>query len=102
MAAWTQDEAIAFEAARECITHLMAILTADIASGTFTPEQCEALRARRSALAAERAKLRVHDHADVARIRGVYGQECRARTFSGGASQGQGGSRSPECNEGTG
>lgn len=97
MEKWTQDEAIAFECARECITHLMAILTTDIASSAFTPEQCEKLRARRSGLAAERAKLNVHDYADIARIRSIYGQECLERISSEGAGQGLGRSRSPEC-----
>ncbi len=99
---WTQDEAIAFECAKECITHLMAIWTARIASGELTPDQCEKLRVRRAELALERQRLRVHDHADIARIRSVYGQTCRQNLSSEGASQGQGGSRSPECNEGNG
>lgn len=96
MEQWSQDEAIAFESAKECITHLMAIWTARIASGALTPEQCDKLRARRSELAIERAGLRVHDHADIARIRSVYGQACRESVSSEGAGQGQGGSRSPE------
>ncbi len=96
MEKWTQDEAIAFECAKECITHLMAIWTARIASGALTPDQSEKLRTRRSELAVERARLRVHDHADIARIRSVYGQACWQSMSSEGAGQGQGGSRSPE------
>jgi len=99
---WTQDEAIAFECARECISHLMAILTAKMASGELTPEQREKLSVRRSELALERTRLRLRDHANIARIREVYGRECRQSTLSGEAGQGQSGSRSPECNEGTG
>lgn len=79
MERWTQEEAIAFESARECITHLMAICSADMADSQISCEELEGLRLRRSKLATERAGLRVHDREAVARIRAVYGLECRAR-----------------------
>lgn len=86
MARWTQEEAIAFESARECITHLMAICSADMADSRVSCEEFEGLRLRRSALATERAELRVNDREAVARIRAVYGLECRTR--AGGAKVG--------------
>lgn len=77
MARWTQEEAIAFESARECITHLMAICSAEASDIRSTAEQRDGARARRARLAAERAGLRVCDHESIHRIRSVYGKECR-------------------------
>ncbi len=83
MQQWTQDEAIAFECAREVITDLMAIQT-----GQMAEEACKAapdayrlveLRAERSRLAQERAALHVDDLAAVARIRTEYGAIVRAK-----------------------
>jgi hypothetical protein len=82
---WTQDEAIAFECAREVITHLMAIYSsqiADEASKTMpNTDRLASLRAERSRLAQERLTLHVHDHADVARIRTDYGTIILAHRF---------------------
>jgi len=79
---WTQDEAIAFEAAKECIGHWMAIHTGMIAdeSGKATPDAAiiTRLRAKRSALAQERAGLHIDNQADIARIRADYGATIRA------------------------
>lgn len=96
MTRWTQEESVAFESARECITHLMAICSARIASGRLTAAQVEDARRRRSSLAAERASLRVTDHGEVRRIRNEYGPACVEARLSGGGGQGQEGSRSPE------
>lgn len=96
MTRWTQEESVAFESARECITHLMAICSAQIASGRLTAAQVDQARGRRSSLAAERAALRVTDHDEIRRIRAEYGRECSEARFSGGVGQGQDGSRSPE------
>lgn len=83
MQQWTQDEAIAFECAREVITDMMAIQT-----GQMAEEACKAapdanrlasLRAERSRLAQERAALHVDDLTAVARIRTEYGTIVRAR-----------------------
>lgn len=74
---WTQEEAIAYECARECITHLMAIYTGEIHNDNPTPERLAELRAARARLAAELRGLRVHDHAEIARIRRDYGQRIR-------------------------
>lgn len=79
---WTQDEAIAYECARECITDMMAICTGRIADEAEKEapdaDRVAALRADRSKLAQERAALHVGDHADIARIRTDYGAIVRA------------------------
>lgn len=78
---WTQDEAIAFEAARECITDLMAIRTSQIHSEQDKPNPNDAflasLEAERTRLHQERAALQVADHVQVARVRSVYGAMVR-------------------------
>lgn len=80
---WTQDEAIAFECAREVITDMMAIQTAQIveegSKATPDADRLASLRAERSRLAQERAALHVDDLAAVARIRTEYGAIIRAR-----------------------
>jgi hypothetical protein len=79
---WTQDEAIAFECARELITDMMALYSRQIAdeSGKPVPDAAHlaSLRAERSRLAQERAGLHVADHANIARIRSEYGAVVRA------------------------
>jgi hypothetical protein len=82
---WTQDQAIAFEAAKECIGHWMAIHTGMIAdeSGKAAPdaEIITRLRARRSALAQERAGLHIGQPsrhcADSRRLRGQHTRMAR-------------------------
>jgi hypothetical protein len=82
MQKWTQDEAIAFECAREVITDLRAILTDQIAeeSSKAPPDadKLESLHAESSRLFRERAGLHVKDHAEVARVRAEYGARIRA------------------------
>lgn len=78
---WTQDEAIAFEAARDCITHLLAIRLArhrelESLGGPVTPEQV-GLDAEIQRLLAERRGLHVKDHAEIARVRQEYGAMVR-------------------------
>lgn len=75
---WTQDEAIAYECARECITHMMAICTGELHNDAPTEARRAELEAERARLAAELCGLHVHDHADIARIRQDYGQRIRA------------------------
>lgn len=75
---WTQDEAIAYECARECITHMMAICTGELHNDAPTEARHAELEAERDRLAAELRGLHVHDHADIARIRQDYGQRIRA------------------------
>lgn len=79
--AWTQDEAIAYECACECITHLMAIHAAEIhiEEGKPDPDKSRllALSAEQDRLAAERRGLRGTDHQAIARIREEYGTVIR-------------------------
>lgn len=79
---WTQDEAIAFEVARETIGHLMSICTSEIAQEErkAAPDKVviARLEERFTALHQERARLRLADHAEVARISREYGALVRA------------------------
>lgn len=79
MTEWTQEQAIAFECARETITDLMAILTEQMAgAGTPPDADVDALKQQRARLAAERDQLRAGDVAKVARINAEYGEVVRA------------------------
>lgn len=78
---WTQEEAIAFQAARDCITHLLAIKLARLTeleslAGPVTVEQ-EVLAAEIHRLSDERRDLRLTDHGDIARIRNDFGAMVR-------------------------
>lgn len=79
---WTQDEAIAFECAREVITDMMAICTSQISDesskATLDTNRLAQLRIERSKLFRERATLHVADQSDIARIRANYGAIVRA------------------------
>jgi predicted transcriptional regulator len=79
---WTQDEAIAFEVAREAINHVMSICTSEIADEERKPEPDTAIIARfetrLTSLHRERTALRLKDHAEIARIRKEYGAFVRA------------------------
>lgn len=81
MQKWTQNEAVAFECAREVITDLRAILTARITeeSNKEHPdtERLAELRAERSDCSARGPGLRVKDHAEIARVRAEYGAQVR-------------------------
>lgn len=76
---WTQDEAISYESARECIAHLMAICTDELHNGTLAAERRAEVEAERRRLAAELRTLHVSDHAEIDRIRRDYGQRIRSR-----------------------
>jgi len=82
MQKWTQEEAIAFECAREVISDWMAIKTGEIyaESEKEVPDQklIEDLRKERSKLFEERAKLRLKDHTTIQRVRNQYGVLVRA------------------------
>lgn len=77
-----QEEAVAFECARECISDMMAIYSGRLAEEEAKPQpdcqQIELMRTERSRLARERSELRLHDHANVARIMNEYGAAVRA------------------------
>lgn len=74
---WTQEEAIAYESALECITHLRAILTSERHNDNPTPERLAEIEAESARLFAERRALSVHDHTEIARIRNEYGALIR-------------------------
>jgi hypothetical protein len=78
---WTQDEAIAFEVAREAINHLMSICRSEIAQEErkAAPDKVviKRLEDRFTALHQERARLRLTDHVEVARISREYGAFVR-------------------------
>lgn len=82
MTAWTQDEAIAFECAREAIGHHIAIYSARIADEAAKPcpdvALIEQLWAERASLHQERAGLHVGDHAAIEQARAVHGAAVRA------------------------
>lgn len=82
MQKWTQDEAIAFECAREVITDLRAILTSQITEEANKEhpdtQRLTELRTERSRLFRERAGLRVKDHTTVSHVRAKYGARVRA------------------------
>lgn len=87
MIQWTQDQAIAFECAREVITDMMAIctgrITEEAAKEAPDADQMAALRADRSRLAQERKTFHVTDDAEVTRIRTEYGAIVRAWRMRG-------------------
>ncbi len=84
---WSQDEAIAFEAARECLGDMMAICSAAIHEVKCTsqadPQRLANLEAELAALAAERTSLHVGDHDGIARVRAFFGQRVREYRHSG-------------------
>lgn len=75
--AWTQADAIAFEAARECLTDVMAIISAELAAPGLTTEREGLLSAELKRLHEERAALAVGDRERVAAIRSAYGRQVR-------------------------
>jgi hypothetical protein len=79
---WSQDEAIAFEVARDAINAVMSIYTGQIAVEERKAEPDVAaiagIAARLSALHQERTALHVKDHAAIARVRQEYGAFVRA------------------------
>ena len=78
---WTQEQAVAFECAREAISDLMAICAAAIAreeaAAPDGPRLVE-LEQELAGLARERAELSVADHDHIAAIRRTYGERVRA------------------------
>jgi hypothetical protein len=81
MGHWTQEEAIAFEAARECITDVMAMYSAELADAKkalpVDSDRVEAIRARLTTLSHERDGLRGSDNENIIRVLGVYGAMVR-------------------------
>jgi len=78
---WNQEQAVAFECAREVITEMMGILTFQIneysKQAEPNPAHLKLLRADRSRLAAERASLHVGQDEKIAQVREKYGSFIR-------------------------
>lgn len=78
---WTQDEAIAFECAKECITDMIGICSSEIADEEEQPHPDQAkiaeLEARMFALAIERRDLTLKDQERIAKVRTEYGTYIR-------------------------
>lgn len=79
---WTQEEAIAFECAGECITDLIGIYSSAIANeeegANPDPNKLAELESVIGQLAAERAQLYLSDHIRIAAIRKDFGARIRA------------------------
>lgn len=79
---WTQDEAIAFESARETIGHMIAICSSLMGKEESKPnpdrEKIKLLREKQFSLAMERRELRLKDHKNIDRIEQEYGLKIRA------------------------
>jgi hypothetical protein len=82
MGTWTQDEAIAYECAREAITHMRAILNGQLYDENKKEhpdaERVASLRAELTRMFQERSRLQVSDQATIARVRAEYGAHVRA------------------------
>lgn len=75
--AWSQDDAIAFEAARECLTDVMAIVSAELHAPGLSADRENFLSAQLAVLHRERAALAVGDRERVAAVRRAYGKQVR-------------------------
>lgn len=87
MARWTQDQAVSFEAARECLTDMMGICSAAIADeeSKASPDakRLAQLEGELSSLAQERLSLTIEDAERTEAIRKTYGafvRACRQRS----------------------
>jgi len=79
MQKWTQDQAIAFESARECIIHMIALCSSEMSALESRAESDDgALAERQRALASELRTLHVHDVERVRWVRAEYGKMVRA------------------------
>lgn len=79
---WTQEQAIAYECAREVITDLSAICTAriheELAKQSPDHGLVAALEEKITRLFNERRELTVGNQDEIAKIRHAYGAEVRA------------------------
>lgn len=79
--AWTQDEAVAFESARECITDWISVLISQIhqelSQTTADARRISELEDECTRLHAERSGLRVGDADRIAYVRAKYGTLVR-------------------------
>ncbi len=81
MQQWTQDQAVAFECARECIVELMAICSAELGDLDGQVDVCadrvNRQEQRLADLAAELRHLHLADTDNIERIRRDYGRQVR-------------------------
>lgn len=79
---WTQEQAIGYECACECIADLIAIKQAEIYAeeSSISPneDRISGLRNEVGTLWRERQHLSVHDAAEIARIQTEYGAQVLA------------------------
>ena len=79
---WTAIEGAEFEAAREAISHLMAVYTTLIrdekAKPTPDKQRLDGLYSDRELLHRERDDLAIHDKERIAKARTLYGGKVRA------------------------
>lgn len=85
---WTQDEAVAYECARDCITHLIScyVALADAAERRGNNKaELQAYEEKIESLALERKELTVKDTESIRRIRNEYGEliQYLSRPLSG-------------------
>lgn len=73
---WTQEEAVAFECAREYLSDIIGIYSHEL-SGQEAPaalgERASWLQAEIARVVELRRQLRVKDHDQIAKVRSVYG-----------------------------
>lgn len=84
---WTQEEAVAFECAREYLSDIIGIYSNEL-SGQDGRDACSGERARWlhaeiARLAELRRQLRVKDHDQVAEVRSMYGALWRQLVGAG-------------------
>ena len=81
MQQWTQDQAVAFECARECIVELMVICSAELGDLDGQVDVCadrvNRQERRLADLAAELRQLHLADTDNIERIRRDYGRQVR-------------------------
>ena len=81
VAKWTQEQAVAFECARECITDMMGICSAKIAEeeGKTDPDRAvlTELENELTRLARERSSLTITDDERITTVRRQYGEVIR-------------------------
>jgi hypothetical protein len=86
---WTQEEAIAFECAKETVGHMIAICSSLIAKEEMKSPKSEQrimeLEAKSSKFTAERRSLRLKDKVEVERINREYGSKIKAYLKDNGA-----------------
>lgn len=76
---WTQLEATAYEAAKECLGQWIAVQSSLLLSSQLkdSQEESEALALEIVRLGALRVTLRLHDTASITAVRTVYGHKLR-------------------------